>query len=152
MNGLGPNPGGPSAFLLAGATPPLPDCLDFSLTDSQLQSRLALSVSIGTLTSDHSRALQVGEAIPLSTVKTGGMAGLQVRCHRQCTPVSHLPDEFTTCPKAQQQDQRSAPLLQPHSPEPFYYEPPFSASRAGSVSGSNSPHLRCLLGGRCPGR
>ena len=111
---------------------------------------------------DHSRALQVGEAIPLSTVKTGDVVGPQVRCHRQCMPVSHLPYELTReeltrqqtqrwshLPTTEQQDQPSAPLLQPHSPEPFYYEPLFSASRAGSVSGSNSPYLRCLLGRRC---
>ena len=78
------------------------------------------------------------------------------------TPVSHLPYELTReeltrqqtqrwshLPTTEQQDQPSAPLLQPHSPEPFYYEPLFSASRAGSVSGSNSPYLRCLLGRRC---
>ena len=111
--------GGPSAFLLAGATPPL------RVPGSRHQSRLALAVSAGTLTSDHSRALRVGEATPLSTVETGDVAGLQVRCQWQCTPVSHLPDELTCEELTRLQTQRrdhlphsraAGPALSPSSP------------------------------------
>ena len=111
--------GGPSAFLLAGATPPL------RVPGSRHQSRLALAVSAGTLTSDHSRDLRVGEATPLSTVETGDVAGLQVRCQWQCTPVSHLPDELTCEELTRLQTQRrdhlphsraAGPALSPSSP------------------------------------
>lgn len=52
------------------------------LPDCRRQPGLAMSLSVGTLTSEH-RALLEGKATPLSTVKSSDVVNLQV------TPVVH---------------------------------------------------------------